>query len=191
VLDQHLMIVALTANASEEDKARYLASGMDGFLAKPVDETALHFHVARAIERQLQRGINLAPMSEPGPRPPSTAELDAMFGVFTGPPPLAVAAVQNAGRRATDLRARLRAAFAADLAKRRAELEQALAAADLEACARLLHGLRGSAGYLGQVGLHELCGDLERAADTGDLAALRAGMPHLWQALDAFDTTVS
>jgi CheY-like chemotaxis protein len=191
VLDQHLMIVALTANASEEDKARYLGSGMDAFLAKPVDETALHFQLARAIERQLQRGIALPPMPAPAPRPPSTADLDAMFGVFTGPPPLAVAAAQNAGRRATDLRGRLRAAFATDLPKRRAELAQAMASGELQAAARVLHGLRGSAGYLGEAELHHLCRELEGLADAGDGGALQAGIARLWPMLDAFDATLT
>jgi signal transduction histidine kinase/ligand-binding sensor domain-containing protein/CheY-like chemotaxis protein len=191
VLDQHLMIVALTANASEEDKARYLGSGMDAFLAKPVDETALHFQLARAIERQLQRGIALPPMPAPVARPPSTADLDAMFGVFTGPPPLAVAAAQNAGRRATDLRGRLRAAFAADLPKRRAELAQAMASGGLQDAARVLHGLRGSAGYLGEAELHHLCRELEGAADSGDGDALQAGIARLWPMLDAFDATLT
>jgi signal transduction histidine kinase/ligand-binding sensor domain-containing protein/CheY-like chemotaxis protein len=191
VLDQHLMIVALTANASEEDKARYLGSGMDAFLAKPVEETALHFQLARAIERQLQRGIALPPMPASPARPPSTAELDAMFGVFTGPPPLAVAAAQNAGRRASDLKGRLRAAFAADLPKRRAELLDAIAAGDLAACGRVLHGLRGSAGYLGEAELHQLCSDLERAADAGDRGALQAELRRLALMLDAFDATLT
>ncbi|TFW27354.1 response regulator, partial [Massilia horti] len=111
VLDPEVMIVALTANASEEDRARYLACGMDAFLAKPVDEAALHLQLSRAIERQLQRGIELPLMPARGAGRPSTAELDEMFEVFTGPPPLAAAA-QFPGRRSGDLLARLRAAFA-------------------------------------------------------------------------------
>jgi signal transduction histidine kinase/ligand-binding sensor domain-containing protein/CheY-like chemotaxis protein/HPt (histidine-containing phosphotransfer) domain-containing protein len=188
VLDQHLMIVALTANASEEDRSRYLASGMDAFLTKPIDEAALHFQVSRAIERQLQRGIELQPMSAaPDPPVPSTAELDAMFGVFTGPAPLAVAAARNAGRRAGDLKGRMRAAFAADVPKRRAELGEAVAHQDRDAAGRILHGLRGSAGYLGEAELHQLCGELELVADDGDWDALEAGVLRLFRLLGTFD----
>jgi signal transduction histidine kinase/CheY-like chemotaxis protein len=183
VLDPQVMIVALTANASDDDKARYLASGMDAFLAKPVDEAALHLQVARAIERQLQRGVQLAPM--PQPWPPSTAELDAMFDVVAGAPPLSV--TDQAQQRASDLQGRLRCAFRADLPARRATLMAALAAGDLDAAGEVLHGLRGSAGYLGEAQLQALCSELERAAIDGDTAAVRAALPRLFQLLDAFD----
>jgi HPt (histidine-containing phosphotransfer) domain-containing protein len=175
------MIVALTANASDEDRARYLACGMDGFLTKPIDEDALHFHLARAIERQLQRGIALEPFAQPARPAPSAAELDAMFGVFTGPAPLGQAAAGRQG----DLNARLRTAFAADLPRRRAELDAALAAGDAAACALVLHGLRGSAGYLGEAALAQLCGELEAAAEAGNVAAVREAMPGLAGLLDA------
>jgi len=194
VLDQHLMIVALTANVSEEDRTRYLACGMDAFLTKPIDDTQLHFHLTRAIERQLQRGIVLAPMPEPAARAaaaaaPSTAELDAMFGVLTGPPSLPVAVAQNAGRRAADLKDRMRSAFVADLPRRRAELDQALAGGDFDAAGRLLHGMRGSAGYLGEAELYALCGELERDADGNRLEAVRTRLPRLLELLARFDAT--
>jgi HPt (histidine-containing phosphotransfer) domain-containing protein len=177
------MIVALTANASDEDRSRYLACGMDGFLTKPIDEDALHFQLARAIERQLQRGVVLEPFAQLARPAPSAAELDAMFGVFTGPAPLGQAAAGRQG----DLNARLRTAFAADLPRRRAELDEALAAGDAAGCALVLHGLRGSAGYLGETALTQLCGELEAAADAGDLAALRAALPRLAELLESID----
>jgi HPt (histidine-containing phosphotransfer) domain-containing protein len=200
VLDQHLMIVALTANASEEDRSRYLACGMDAFLTKPIDDVQLHHHLSRAIERQLQRGIALPPMPPREARapadgraavPPSTAELDAMFGVVSEPPSLAVVAAQNAGRRAGDLKGRMRAAFAADLPRRRGELDAALAADDAEACGRLLHGIRGSAGYLGEAGLHQLCSELEREADDGHLERVAARLPELLGMLARFEETTA
>jgi len=194
VLDQQLMIVALTANASEEDRSRYLACGMDAFLTKPIDDVQLHFHLSRAIERQLQRGVELQPMVPPEartPSVPSTADLDAMFGVFTGPAPLAVAANQNVGRRASDLKGRMRAAFAADLPRRRSELDAALAAGDVDACGRLLHGMRGSAGYLGEAQLHQLCTELEHEADSGRLEQVRARLPELLGLLARFEETTA
>ncbi len=179
VLDQHLMIVALTANASNEDRDRYLACGMDGFVAKPIDEAALHYQLSRAIERQLQRGIDLPAM--PAARP-STAELDAMFGV-AGPAVGAPPAPDRAGT----LHARMRAAFAADLPRRRAELRSALEQNDAEASARVLHGLRGSAAHLGAAELAALCAVLEAAAERGRAAELLAALPRLNALLDTFE----
>jgi len=187
VRDSDLMIVALTANASEEDRHRYLASGMDDFLSKPIDETALHLQLSRAIERQLRRGIDMEPLMQPARvRAPSTVELDAMFGVFTGPTPLAVAAAQNAERRGGELKTRMRAAFANDVPSRRADLEAAFAARDREGAGRLLHGIKGSAAYLEATELHALCSELEAAADQGQWALVADGMPRLLQLLDEF-----
>jgi len=201
VIDQHLMIVALTANVSEEDRSRYLACGMDAFLTKPIDDTQLHYHLGRAIERQLQRGIPLAPMPPrvaPGGAPsgvPSgathtTADLDAMFGVFTGAAPAAPAPAPASAPAASGLQERMRSAFAADLPRRRAELQAALDAGDFEAAGRLLHGMRGSAGYLGEDGLHALCGELEQEADGGRLDSVRRRLPQLLALLARFEASL-
>jgi len=184
VRDQELMIIALTANASEEDRSRYLASGMDDFLTKPIDEAALHFQLSRAIERQLQRGLTLPRMDAVhGKAAPSVPELDLMFGVAPAPASAEAPAQALRARGDGDLKARLRGAFNEDVPVRLAELDRALAHHDREAAGRLLHGIKGSAGYLEARELQAFCGQLESAADAGDLAAVRAGLPRLRELL--------
>jgi signal transduction histidine kinase/ligand-binding sensor domain-containing protein/DNA-binding response OmpR family regulator len=189
VLDRELMIIALTANASEEDRARYLAAGMDDFLTKPIDEAALHVQLTRAIGRQLARGIPLPPMppaATPAPAP-ALADLDAMFGV----PAAANSTLDPASRSPAALRERLLAAFAIDLPARRTELARAVAARDHDSAARLLHGLKGSASYLGAAELQALAGELEVAADRQQWVLIDATLTQLDHLLDEFDRSRS
>ena len=177
VRDQELMIVALTANASEEDRSRYLGVGMDDFLSKPVDEAALHGLLARAIERQLQRGFMLPRMPSSVPRNVSRgqAELDALFGIAPAGQALAAPHANRGG----DLQRRIRAAFVADLEGRLQELDVALAAQDQDGAGRLLHGLKGSAAYLDETELHMLCTEMEAAADGGRWTQVALHLPQL------------
>ncbi len=45
-------IIAMTAGARPEDRARCLAEGMDGYLAKPVRKDALLALVARSVNER-------------------------------------------------------------------------------------------------------------------------------------------
>ena len=177
VCDQQVMIVALTANASDEDRSRYLGAGMDDFLSKPIDEAALHCLLGRAIARQLARGHLLPPLPSMPPRllARGQAELDALFGVA----PAAAAPPAGQGTGSEALRRRLRRAFAQDLADRLAELDVALAARDSDAAGRLLHGFKGSAAYLDEAALHLLCTEMEEAADGGHWARVAQALPRL------------
>jgi HPt (histidine-containing phosphotransfer) domain-containing protein len=111
--------------------------------------------------------------------------------MFDVPGDAVAAAAPAPDRRAGDLRERLRGAFLADLPRRRIELDKALAAGDHDTAGRVLHGMKGSAGYLGEDGLRALCAELEGLADARQLDAVRAGLPRLWDLLARFEAATA
>jgi signal transduction histidine kinase/CheY-like chemotaxis protein/HPt (histidine-containing phosphotransfer) domain-containing protein len=48
-------IIAITANASDDDRARFLACGMQEFLSKPISEVALHRALQNVIDQRQAR----------------------------------------------------------------------------------------------------------------------------------------
>jgi HPt (histidine-containing phosphotransfer) domain-containing protein len=51
--------------------------------------------------------------------------------------------------------------------------------------------MRGSAGYLGEAELHQLCTELERDADSGRLDQLKTRLPRLLNMLARFEETTA
>jgi CheY-like chemotaxis protein len=62
VLDHEIPVIAMTANAFPEDRARALACGMNDFLAKPVDRAVL----ASMLEKWLKPASGREPRAAVG-----------------------------------------------------------------------------------------------------------------------------
>jgi signal transduction histidine kinase/CheY-like chemotaxis protein len=140
-------ILALSANVMPEDRARYLAAGMNGALTKPIDWPQLFDALAKY-------GI-----------PPTPA--------FSGDPPLDDAVferfqlVQGSG----DLSAKLAEIFMRDTARRLEELRDAVGRADAPAVAQIAHAIKGSAANLGAQTMVQICTAIEANAAASDLGA--------------------
>ncbi|MGV7207682.1 ATP-binding protein [Oxalobacteraceae bacterium A2-2] len=178
VRNPQVPVIALTANANAEDRQRFLAAGANGFLAKPVDEAALHAEIARQLAALLAQGSTLiGEQRAMAAGAPALAELDALFGVADLPAGAnAPAAIPMTGR----LYPAMRAAFVGEGPRLLAVMQQGLDQGDAMAVALSAHSLMGSAAYLGAEALHTRCALIEKLADAGELAS--AG-PHV-QALE-------
>jgi CheY-like chemotaxis protein len=186
VRDPALRVIALTANATVEERQRFLAAGANGFLAKPIDEAALHAEIGRQLEVLLAQGRPLvgagAPHRAPATDTPTLDELDAMFGVADlpatvprpGPAPIAADKLYDA----------VRAAFVIEGPRLLAAATQALADGEALALALAAHSLMGAAAFLGADDVCAVCAQIEKLADTGQLDAVPPHLAALRQELD-------
>ena len=182
------VVIAMTANAGVEDRARCRAAGMDEFLTKPVAPEQLAATIARAIGRGAavrQRDL-------------SAAAADAADAADTQAAPTAPAAGSRAAALDTAV---LASTFGADPDKMRkfafmfldsareglAEVDSALATRDLARAGAVAHRLKSSARAVGALGFADLCAELERQHEGGTPAqakALGAGLRSIFARLE-------
>jgi CheY-like chemotaxis protein/HPt (histidine-containing phosphotransfer) domain-containing protein len=187
VLDPQIRMIALTANATGNDRELCLAAGMDDFLSKPVDERLLAQALHRSVAALRERGRELRPrldtMAMAGG---STAALDALFlqddsevapvvdAAPSQPAPPPAAAVRSLSERLSD-------AFHSETPRLLADLGDSIAQRDFARAARIAHNIKGSAFYIRSERMAEDAGGLENACDAAD----DAGVQRHWAALRA------
>ena len=164
-----LPVVAMTANAMDEDRQRALEAGMDAHLPKPIDVDEMVATLLAVAGRSgaMRQAAPAAPAQASSPAPLPGIDLAAALARFSGNGAAYIALLRQ---------------FAATQAGAVDEIRALLAAGDLEGAARLTHRLRGVAGNLGAVEVAAEALRLENALRGADpevaapLAALDAAM---------------
>jgi signal transduction histidine kinase/CheY-like chemotaxis protein/HPt (histidine-containing phosphotransfer) domain-containing protein len=147
-----LPVVAMTANALQEDRERCFAAGMDGYIAKPVSLTALRDELRRLFAGKAT------------PESVSAIEMGADEPVFDR-----AAAIDMLGDEA--LFGQLAEMFVTDVPGYLHELDAALAATESARLARAAHTLKGLFATFVAAPGEAVARHLEKTAHDGDLVA--------------------
>jgi CheY-like chemotaxis protein/HPt (histidine-containing phosphotransfer) domain-containing protein len=181
VIDHSVYIIAVTANASADYRARCINEGMNDYLTKPLRETELHAALDRAIVFCEERGGILPPMREDEGIKLVHSAMPPVTGV-TAPVGMSEAEllsiieddgvdkpVDISSQLPAEAMARISHQYFEDTPLRLAEIRAALAIADVATVARAAHSLKSTSRYVQSTSLSELGAEIERLADAGQL----------------------
>ena len=147
------LVIAMTANATPEDRLACERAGMDGYLAKPVRAQEL----AEALQ-QVRPRADACPVHRDF-RPEALEQLALTFGKDG-----AIEVIE---------------ALIADLPTQTALLASGLAAQDGKALGRLVHTLKAQARLVGAVGLGDFCEQLERVMQQAGPSGMEARLEEM------------
>ncbi len=160
-------IVAMTANAMQDDRERCLTAGMVDFLAKPYRLADLTAMLTRWLPSPMTSRAAPAPVTPAPPVAAADKETDVRaMPLVLDTKVLDVLADQHSGGHT--LLMRVASIFRKEAGKQLESLKLAWASGDIETATRAAHTLKSSSATLGAMRLSALCRDLESALRVGE-----------------------
>ncbi len=160
-----LPIIAMTANAMAEDKARVIACGMNDHIAKPINVNAMFVTMAKWIKPQEPR-VRKTMKTESLTSNANEAEIPSLIGIDTE---VGLAITQN--NKALYLKLLKR--FSSSYQNFEQLFMDAVKDDDAQAAIRCAHTLKGTAGSIGAKAIQQAAKALEsaceQALETGDV----------------------
>ncbi|SFF56132.1 PAS domain S-box-containing protein [Duganella sp. CF458] len=172
-------VLAMTATATQDDRARCLQAGMDDFIAKPIQPALMYQKIASWLPARAADGAASGAL-------PRGAGRAAWRPTLAGDPAIIDLSVlaQLLGYQPHKIR-KFAFKFLQTTEAGLADMEAALAAGELQKLRELGHRIKSSARAVGALGMAELCAQLEQLAPEADAAAARAVLERLWPLLQA------
>ncbi len=171
VRNHQIPIIAMTAHAMQGDREKYLKSGMNDYVSKPVSPGAL----AEALERWLPEETTATTERVPG-KPEACVSAPAgetkapvfdktgMMARLMGDEDLAHTVVEG---------------FLEDIPRQITALRGYLESGDASRVERQAHTIKGASAHLGGEALRAMALEIEKAGKAGNMKAVAAGLPEL------------
>ncbi len=159
---QQPRIIAMTADALQGDRERYLAAGMDDYISKPVRLEDL----VRVLTQDQHRGAVPQPGGAAPPNPAASAGAGSLVRINRAVLAEFQELMGDDGRQMVEGLVTL---YLKDVPLLIENMRQAAGCGNLDDLRRAAHTLKGNSSQVGAVHLSSLCFDLEQAAKTSSL----------------------
>ena len=168
---RHTPIIAMTANAMQEDQEKALEAGMDDYISKPVNLAKLEAVLERWVSE------DHGAVAAPGAVPADSKEPAILDGTGSSLDADVIMSLRDLGD--NEMLSELARLFVNDTSSNLATLKAAIEKGDADSVKRVVHTLKGSSGNIGATRMAAICSKLEDVSALEDLSAAPALLERL------------